>query len=260
MQPRRALGHPGPTQRRPRRDVHQPEHAHPRPGDPRAAVPPHRELRGRHGALELRPTDQGVRLRHRTWLRLRSGPRPVHPRCGHPRPVRDLPAARRQPGNRRPVQHLVRLPTRRIRRLRRQVDRRRPDLERPASQAHDLGTDHYFSAIDLGETSPKWPISYYRTDRVAGENHPPAAGFGPDVATKMSDYVLAGSRATVGPYAFAVLPRFPRPTACRPASMATTAASWSTPPAEHTRSGRYPATASPTQASTKAPSMKTSSP
>jgi len=77
----------------------------------------------------------------------------------------------------------------------------------------DRGTDHYFSAIDIGEKSgPKVAISYYRTGRVAGENNPPATGFGPEVATKMSDYVLAGSRASVSPYAFAVLsPKFPPP-------------------------------------------------
>jgi hypothetical protein len=47
---------------------------------------------------------------------------------------------------------------------------------------------------------------------VAGENITPPGGFGPDVATKMSDYVLSGGRGQATPYRFEVLsPKFPPP-------------------------------------------------
>jgi len=77
----------------------------------------------------------------------------------------------------------------------------------------DRGTDHYFSAIGIGE---RWgtsvAISYFRTGRVPGENNPPPSGFGPDVATQMSDYVLSGGTDLDTPYAFEVLsPEFPPP-------------------------------------------------
>ena len=77
----------------------------------------------------------------------------------------------------------------------------------------DRGTDHYFSAIDIGELhGPQAAVSYYRTDRVAGENTTPPGGFGPDVATKMSDYVLSAGKGLDTPYQFKVLsPRFPPP-------------------------------------------------
>src|SRR3954451_7004692 len=77
----------------------------------------------------------------------------------------------------------------------------------------DRGTDHYFSAIDVGERrGANVAISYYRTDRVKNENNPPPGGFGTDVATKMSDYVLSGGRGRHTPYSFTVLsPRFPPP-------------------------------------------------
>ena len=77
----------------------------------------------------------------------------------------------------------------------------------------DRGTDHYFSAIDVGENhGAQVAIGYYRTGRVAGENVTPPGGFGPDVATKMSDYVLSGGRALATPYRFEVLsPKFPPP-------------------------------------------------
>ena len=40
----------------------------------------------------------------------------------------------------------------------------------------------------------------------------PPGGFGPDVATKMSDYVLSGGRGQATPYSFEVLsPKFPPP-------------------------------------------------
>lgn len=77
----------------------------------------------------------------------------------------------------------------------------------------DRGTDHYFSAIDVGEKGgAKVALSYYRTDRVKGENNPPKGGFGPGIATKMSDYALAGGTGLHTPYVFNVLsPRFPPP-------------------------------------------------
>lgn len=77
----------------------------------------------------------------------------------------------------------------------------------------DRGTDHYFSAIDIGEKGgTNVAISYYRTDRIRGENNTPPGGFGPEVANKMSDYVLAGGSALDTPFGFSVLsPRFPPP-------------------------------------------------
>jgi hypothetical protein len=77
----------------------------------------------------------------------------------------------------------------------------------------DRGTDHYFSAIDVGEKhGTKVAISYYRTGRVPGENTPPPGGFGPDVANQMSDYVLSGGQSLATPYRFQVLsPKFPPP-------------------------------------------------
>lgn len=77
----------------------------------------------------------------------------------------------------------------------------------------DRGSDHYFSAIDVGERGGAHiAISYYRTDRVAGENHTPRGGFGPGVATKMSDYVLSGGVGMQTPYRFEVIsPKFPPP-------------------------------------------------
>lgn len=77
----------------------------------------------------------------------------------------------------------------------------------------DRGTDHYFSAIDVGEKrGARVAVSYYRTGRVPGENTPPAGGFGPDVANQMSDYVLSGGRGLATPYRFEVLsPKFPPP-------------------------------------------------
>ena len=77
----------------------------------------------------------------------------------------------------------------------------------------DRGTDHYFSAIDIGEKrGTRVAISYYRTGRVPGENTPPPGGFGPDVANQMSDYVLSGGTDLNTPYQFEVLsPKFPPP-------------------------------------------------
>jgi len=76
----------------------------------------------------------------------------------------------------------------------------------------DRGTDHYFSAIDVGERGTQVAISYYRTGRVPGENNPPPGGFTEDVATQPSDYVLSGGTDLSTPYGFEVLsPKFPPP-------------------------------------------------
>jgi hypothetical protein len=98
----------------------------------------------------------------------------------------------------------------------------------------DRGKDHYFPAIDtvsspqgngeLGQKQDRVGISYYRTDRVANENTTPMPdGFQPcprpaptvcqpDVATKSSDYTLAGGTGLNTPYAFQrVSPAFPPP-------------------------------------------------
>lgn len=78
----------------------------------------------------------------------------------------------------------------------------------------DRGKDHYFSALDIGERTgtARVAIGYYRTERVAGENTPPAGGFGPEVANKMSDFVLSGGTGLRTPYSFEVLsPKFPPP-------------------------------------------------
>ncbi len=77
----------------------------------------------------------------------------------------------------------------------------------------DTGTDHYFSAIDIGERhGPNVAISYNRTGRVPGESSSPPDGFGEDVATQLSDYVLSGGRGLATPYEASVLsPKFPAP-------------------------------------------------
>jgi hypothetical protein len=81
----------------------------------------------------------------------------------------------------------------------------------------DTGTDHYFSAIDVGETAhgSHVGVSYYRTDRIPNENETPRGGFAigdPGVAESMGDYVLAGGFDLATPYAHSVLsPRFPAP-------------------------------------------------
>ena len=81
----------------------------------------------------------------------------------------------------------------------------------------DTGSDHYMSAIDVGETShgSNVGVSYYRTDRVPNEQNVPDAGFeigDPGVAQEMGDYVLAGGHGLATPFAFTVLsPRFPAP-------------------------------------------------
>ena len=85
----------------------------------------------------------------------------------------------------------------------------------------DATKDHYFPAVDVEETSGKVGVSYYRTDRITGENTTPAAGFCPlpgviplftpvvtspcqaGVGDEDSDYVL--SAGTTSPFAAVVL-------------------------------------------------------
>jgi hypothetical protein len=88
----------------------------------------------------------------------------------------------------------------------------------------DRGLDHYFPAVDVAEGSQeRVGVSYYRTERVAGENAEPPFAFtftfastqtcGPSgTATCNGDYVLAGGTAFFTPYDFKVVsPTFPPP-------------------------------------------------
>jgi hypothetical protein len=91
----------------------------------------------------------------------------------------------------------------------------------------DSGKDHYFAAIDVDEGSGKVGASYFRTDRVPGENTTPSGGFSPcagsaagptpgvatcqtGVGDVLSIYGLAAGTST--PFAFVVLsPSFVAP-------------------------------------------------
>jgi hypothetical protein len=83
----------------------------------------------------------------------------------------------------------------------------------------DRGLDHYFPASEQALTangrSDRVGDSYYRTERVPGENTTPTGGFAPGqpgVQTGNSDYVLAGGTDGETPYAFKVVsPVFPPP-------------------------------------------------
>jgi hypothetical protein len=81
----------------------------------------------------------------------------------------------------------------------------------------DTGMDHYFAAVDVGESgnASHLGVSYYRTARIPNENNTPASGFAPGdpgVADRMSDYVVAGGFNLATPYDFTVLsPRFAPP-------------------------------------------------
>ncbi len=100
----------------------------------------------------------------------------------------------------------------------------------------DTGLDHYFAAVDqnpsggdrggddrsLGERGggngsggDRIGVSYYRTQRVPGENTTPSGGFAPGttgVQASKSDYVLAGGTGSATPYDFVVVsPVFPAP-------------------------------------------------
>lgn len=87
----------------------------------------------------------------------------------------------------------------------------------------DSGLDHYFAAVDQSPTnSDRLGVSYYRTQRVPGENTTPSGGFAPcgnngvvnmgasttcqpGVGAENSDYVLAGGSGTQTPYPFDVI-------------------------------------------------------
>jgi hypothetical protein len=73
----------------------------------------------------------------------------------------------------------------------------------------DSGLDHYFPATDQSPSKgDRVGVSYYRTERVPGENTTPTGGFAPGmpgVQTSDSDYVLAGGTAGKTPYDFDVL-------------------------------------------------------
>lgn len=92
----------------------------------------------------------------------------------------------------------------------------------------DATKDHYFAAVDVNEAvaPAKVGVSYYRTDRVTGENTTPPTGFSPcpgsaagptpgapcqaGVGDTLSDYVLSGGTSV--PFAFVVLsPNFVPP-------------------------------------------------
>jgi hypothetical protein len=76
----------------------------------------------------------------------------------------------------------------------------------PAVQVNpDTGLDHYFSAVDPARDD-KVAVSYFRSERVPGENSTPAGGFAPvagnGVQDSLSDYVLAGGRGLTAPFRF----------------------------------------------------------
>jgi hypothetical protein len=87
----------------------------------------------------------------------------------------------------------------------------------------DSGLDHYFAAVDQSpQQSDRLGVSYYRTQRVPGENTTPSGGFAPcgnngvvnmgasttcqpGVGAENSDYVLAGGTGNQTPYRFDVI-------------------------------------------------------
>jgi hypothetical protein len=73
----------------------------------------------------------------------------------------------------------------------------------------DTGLDHYFPAVDQSPSkSDRIGVSYYRSQRVPGENTTPPGGFAPGmpgVQKGKSDYVLAGGIGRNTPYDFDVL-------------------------------------------------------
>jgi hypothetical protein len=81
----------------------------------------------------------------------------------------------------------------------------------------DRGLDHYFPATDRvpGGRQDRNGVSYYRSERVPGENTTPPGGFAPGmpgVQASDSDYVVAGGRDLDTPYDFVVVsPVFPPP-------------------------------------------------
>jgi hypothetical protein len=89
----------------------------------------------------------------------------------------------------------------------------------------DRGLDHYFPAVDIAEKGKgdNVGVSYYRTDRVAGENAEPPFAFSFSFAatqtcgpagnqTCMGDYVLSGGTNSGVPFEFKVVaPSFSPP-------------------------------------------------
>jgi hypothetical protein len=74
----------------------------------------------------------------------------------------------------------------------------------------DSGLDHYFAAVDLAPIfgPDRVGVSYYRSERIPGENRTPVGGFAPGqpgVQAALSDYVLAGGTGLDAPYPFTVL-------------------------------------------------------
>jgi hypothetical protein len=80
----------------------------------------------------------------------------------------------------------------------------------------DTGLDHYMPAVDQSPSKgDRIGVSYYRSERVPGENATPEGGFAPGmpgVQEGDSDYVLAGGIGGNTPYDFDVVsPVFPPP-------------------------------------------------
>jgi hypothetical protein len=80
----------------------------------------------------------------------------------------------------------------------------------------DRGLDHYMPAVEQSpDNGDRVGDSYYRTERVPGENTTPTGGFAPGqpgVQHGNSDYVLAGGNGGNVPYVFTrVSPVFPPP-------------------------------------------------
>jgi hypothetical protein len=68
----------------------------------------------------------------------------------------------------------------------------------------DRGMDHYFPAVD--NRSDRTAVSYFRSERVPGENSTPKGGFAPapgnGVQTALTDYVLAGGHRQSTPFSY----------------------------------------------------------
>jgi hypothetical protein len=81
----------------------------------------------------------------------------------------------------------------------------------------DTGLDHYMPATDQSPShDDRVGVSYFRSERVPGENTTPAGGFAPGVNPGVqqgnSDYALAGGTGAQTPYDFKVVsPSFPPP-------------------------------------------------
>ncbi|OLE24058.1 MAG: hypothetical protein AUG49_14330, partial [Catenulispora sp. 13_1_20CM_3_70_7] len=82
----------------------------------------------------------------------------------------------------------------------------------------DRGLDHYFPAVDIAEDNhgDRVGVSYYRTERVAGENTAPFLGFTSTIAATQTcgpsgtavcngDYVLSGGTDSDVPFDFKVV-------------------------------------------------------